>query len=116
MTRIGGWSVVQYITRVESAALGAWCMPSVIDPSSSDFPVFPPVRRRSRGAGVVSGTPLPPRHEFPQFPLVRYPPGHHGSTWREDRCATVFRPFFTVFDRFPNRARSGIVRRFKEMT
>src|SRR5256885_17257561 len=77
VTRIGGWSDVQYNTHVESAALGAWCMPSVVDPSSSDFPVFPPVRRRSRGVGAVgavSAIPLPPRHEFPQFPLVRYPP------------------------------------------
>jgi hypothetical protein len=33
---------------------------------------------------------------------VRYPSGRHGSTSGENPCATVFRPFFTVFDRFPD--------------
>src|SRR5260370_29795926 len=77
-------------------------MPSVADPSSSEFRVFPPVRRRSGGVGAVSATPLPPRHDLPHVPLVRCPSGRHGSTWGKDRCATVFRPFFTVFDRFPD--------------
>src|SRR5882757_8560445 len=38
-------------------------MPSVVHPSTSDFPVFPafaPVRRRSRGVCAISATPLPP--------------------------------------------------------
>jgi hypothetical protein len=34
----------------------------------------------------------------------------------ENRCPTVFRPFFTVFDRFPDRQESKIIRRFKGPT
>src|SRR5258708_26063344 len=83
-------------------------MPSVVDPSSSEFRVPPPVRRRSRGVCAISATPLPPRHDFPHVPLVRYPSGRHGSAWGENPCATVFRPFFTVFDRFPNLPRVEI--------
>src|SRR5260370_36729486 len=83
-------------------------MPSIVHPSWSDFQVFPPVRGRSRGVCAVSATPLPPRHDFPHVPLVRYPSGRHGSAWGENACATVFRPFFTVFDRFPNLPRVEI--------
>src|SRR5258708_16552022 len=59
-------------------------MPSVVDPSSSEFRVFPPVRRRSRGVGAVSATPLPPRHDFPHFPLVRYPPADRSVSRSEE--------------------------------
>src|SRR5438046_1879670 len=87
-------------------------MPSVACPSLSDFPVFAPVRCRARGIGAISATPLPPRNGLP---LVRYPSGRRHRT-AENPCPTVFRPFFTVFDRFPDLPESKFVREIRHST
>src|ERR1700756_1079074 len=88
-------------------------MPSVVHPSSSDFPAFPvfaPVRhrllRKARGVGAVSATPLPPRKDG----------STQGSEWGENPCAPVFRPFFTVFDRFSGGSESRFARRIRRST
>src|SRR5260221_8978014 len=61
------------------------------------------VRRvtRARGNSANSATSLPPRHDFPHFPLPRYPSRAPTSLRRESKspCKTVFPPFIAVFDR-----------------
>src|SRR6266481_1263788 len=51
-------------------------MPSVVRPSSSDFPAFPvfaPVRRRSGGICAISATPLPPSARLSAIPAHALP-------------------------------------------
>jgi hypothetical protein len=102
-------------------------MPSVVHPSSSDFPAFPvfaPVRhrllRKARGVGAVSATPLPPSGRLSALCATPLPLGQDGSTpgseWGENPCATVFRPFFTVFDRFSGGSESRFARRIRRST
>jgi len=66
-------------------------MPSVVHPSSSDFPHFPLVRypllRRARGNCAISATPLPPRARRQ----------HAGSARRRK---SLSHRFSTVFHRF----------------
>src|SRR5258708_25005405 len=81
-------------------------MPSVVRPSSSDFPVFAPVRRRSGGVGAVSATPLPPSADFPHFSLGRYPLGKTAGLSRKILVPPLFgrfSPFLTVFPIVSNR-------------
>ena len=67
-------------------------MPSVVDPSSRDFPHF----------------------ALPRYPLDKK--AAQGSEWGEKPWATVFRPFFTVFDRFRGPSESKFARRIKHST
>src|SRR5258707_435512 len=48
-------------------------MPSLVRPLSSDFPVFAPVRRWSRGVGAVGATPLPPSTRLSAIPVSALP-------------------------------------------
>ena len=102
-------------------------MPSVVHPSSSDFPAFPvfapvrqPLLRKARGVGAVSATPLPPSGRLSALYATPLPLGQDGSTpgseWGENPCATVFRPFFTVFDRFSGGSESRFARRIRRST
>src|SRR5437764_13658032 len=81
-------------------------MLSIVHSSASEFPHFPLVRypllRWPRAVGAVSATPLPPPDK--------------AAAERHNPCAAVFRPFFTVFDRFSGRAKSKFPRRIKDPT
>src|SRR5205823_1938247 len=78
-------------------------MPHVVYPSSSDFPAFPafpPVLREARDHFAISATPLPPPHDFPHFPLVRYPLAKAAAYGRKFPGLPLFdrfSPFSTVF-------------------
>src|SRR5260370_33955110 len=103
MTKVGGWRGLQYSARVEvqfaKVAYAQRC-PSVVPERLSDISAGPPELPRSLRSW-------------------RYPATSLGTTegaQRKNPCPTVFRPFSTVFDRFPDRAKSKIARRIKAPT